>query len=280
MSINYPQYNLRHSGYLGYISRCSSNLCRKDASWTVRRGFKSGSCQKTVSFQSDNYPSYYLRHQNGRVRISRQSSSALYSYDASWVYHEVSCRTNFLYVGSRNNYCVRPRPQVSEPLKLNKCYRFESVNFKGQHMRHRNYQLWKDAGNGELYWKDSTFKVVPALNGKQHQVSFMSINYPQYNLRHSGYLGYISRCRSNLCRRDASWTVRRGFKSGSCQKTVSFESDNYPSYYLRHQNGRVRISRQSSSTLYRYDASWVYHEVSCSTNFLYVGSRNGNCLRG
>jgi len=69
------------------------------------------------------------------------------------------------------DYCVRP--QVSGPLKLHKCYRFESLNFKGQHMRHRNHQLWKDPGRGELYWKDSTFKVVPALNLNQRQVSFI-----------------------------------------------------------------------------------------------------------
>jgi len=173
------------------------------------------------------------------------------------------------------DYCIRP--SVSGPLKLHKCYRFESVNFKGEHMRHRGYQLWKDSGKGALYWKDSTFKVVPALNGIQHQVSFESLNYPHHYLRHSSYKGYISRCRSNLDKLDASWTVKSGFGNRSCAKTVSFQSANYRTYYLRHQNARVRISRRSFSTLYRLDASWVYHEVSCTRNFFYLGRRNGNC---
>lgn len=179
------------------------------------------------------------------------------------------------------DFCVRQHyitsPRQNGPLKLHKCYRFESVNFRGQHIRHRNYQLWKDPGKGELYWKDSTFVVVPALNGMRHQVSFKSLNYPNNYLRHWGYNGYIHRCSTNLCRNDASWTVKRGFMSISCGKTVSFQSANYPRYNLRHQNARVRISRQSFSTLYRLDASWIYHEVSCKRNFHYLGSRNGQC---
>jgi len=177
----------------------------------------------------------------------------------------------------RTMYRPRPSPRLSGPLKLHKCYRFESVNFRGQHIRHRNYQLWKDPGKGELYWKDSTFMVVPALNGMRHQVSFKSLNYPNNYLRHWGYNGYIHRCSTNLCRNDASWTVKRGFMSISCGKTVSFQSANYPRYNLRHQNARVRISRQSFSTLYRLDASWIYHEVSCKINFRYLGSRIGKC---
>jgi len=132
--------------------------------------------------------------------------------------------------------------------------------------------LWKDPGKGELYWKDSTFKVVSALNGMKHQVSLKSLNYPHYYLRHADYYGYIHRCSNdNGCKKDASWIVEHGFEeSRSCEKTVSFQSANKRSHYLRHQGDRVKISRHSNSELYREDASWVYHEVSCKTNFLYT----------
>jgi len=276
-SLNYPHNYVRHAGYKGYIHRCTSDLCRKDASWSVKTGFirESSYCEKTVSFQSDNYPKYYLRHQNSRVRISRSESHDLYRKDSSWVYHLVSCHQNFRYITptgtlqtpevyrKTRNRCIRGNP--SGLLKLHSCYRFEAVNFDNHFMRHSSYQLWKQPGRGSLYLKDSTFKVVPALNRKRDQISLQSLNYPQNYVRHSGYKGYIHRCTSNLCRNDASWTVKIGFipKSRHREQTVSFQSANYREHYLRHQNSRIRISRRQNQDLFRKDASWVFHKVSC-----------------
>jgi len=238
----------------------SASLARQimNKGWSPRG--KLGECQGDCDRDSDCLGNLRCFHRDFNQAVPGCYGYKIYGYD----------------------YCIRPRPQpglprYSGPLKLHKCYRFESVNFKGEHMRHRNYQLWKDSGRGALYWKDSTFKVVPALTGFEHQVSFESLNYPHHYLTHYGYKGYISRLRTDLDMRDASWTVQNGFVYRYCKKTVSFQSANYREYYLRHQNARVRISRRSYSTLYRLDASWVYHEVSCKRNFFYLGRRNGNC---
>jgi len=239
----------------------------RNISWSPRR--KLGECEGDCDTDRDCLGSLRCFQRTGNGPVPG-------CYGRAYTHYDFCVRTK--------SSPTRPRPSLRTrgPLKLHKCYRFESVNFRGQHIRHRNYQLWKDPGKGELYWKDSTFMVVPALNGMRHQVSFKSLNYPNNYLRHRGYNGYIHRCSTNLCRNDASWTVKCGLSSISwpsisCGKTVSFQSAIYPRYYLRHQNARVKISRRSFSTLYRLDASWIYHEVSCKRNFRYLGSRNGKC---
>jgi len=156
----------------------------------------------------------------------------------------------------------------SDPLELNKCYRFESVNYEGDYIRHKNFELWKESGIGDQHWRDSTFKVVTAINGDDHQVSLQSVNYPERYAQHAGYKGYINKCVDKKCNENASWIVRHGFVNSTyCEDTVSFESDNYPGYFLRHASHRVQISVYTDTESYRKDASWVYHKVSCSQDF-------------
>jgi len=55
-------------------------------------------------------------------------------------------------------------------------------------MRHRNFEIWNDRFDGsDLNKKDASFKVVAANNNKPGYVSFESVNYPGYFLRHSDY---------------------------------------------------------------------------------------------
>lgn len=155
---------------------------------------------------------------------------------------------------------------VSANLRLNRCYRLESVNYPGQYIRHRGYRLYKEGGYGWLYFKDSTFKVVRAINGNWRQRSLESVNYPGHYIRHSGYNGYISQCRSRLCRNDASWKFEKGLVRSRhwwWRSTLSLRSANYRGYFLRHQNARVKISPHIGTTLYRKDSSWIPRRVSC-----------------
>jgi len=151
---------------------------------------------------------------------------------------------------------------VSADLEKNKCYRFESVNYSGEYMRHRNFNLYKESGSGELYVNDSSFKVISAINGKSGLVSLESFNFPGYDIRHYHYYGKISECSStdDRCKDDGSWTVKNALAPGG---NVSFASYNKNGFYLRHQGGRVRIANQEDSILYKEDASWISHEVSC-----------------
>jgi len=158
----------------------------------------------------------------------------------------------------------------ADPLELNKCYRFESVNYAGEFIRHQKRELWRRHANGLSNWKDSTYKVVRAVNGNRKYISLEALNVPGEYVRHSGFKGYIAKCstKDELCRNDASWAVKYGFvKSAYCERTISFESFNYPGYHLRHFSHRVMISAFEDKDLYKKDASWVYREVSCRNVF-------------
>ena len=155
---------------------------------------------------------------------------------------------------------------VSADLNLYSCYRLESVNYRREYLRHRDSKLYKEKGRGKLYYKDSTFKVVMAINGDWRYRSLESVNYPGHYIRHRGSKGYISACPSHhiLCRNDASWKVQHGLARGrSGEGAVSLRSYNYAGYFLRHQTSRVKISRHVRTTLYIEDSSWIPHRVSC-----------------
>jgi len=144
---------------------------------------------------------------------------------------------------------------------LNHCYSFESQNYRGNYIRHRNFELWKDPfNNSDLYQKDSTFKMVPALNGVGGQVSFMSINYKGRYLRHAR-LGFIHSCgvSDNRCKRNASFKVIKGL---SGKYTVSLKSGR-GSFFFRHQGHRMKMHKYKAQQLYRDDASFIPHEVPC-----------------
>jgi len=148
---------------------------------------------------------------------------------------------------------------------LNHCYSFESLNFRGEYIRHRNFELWKDPfNNSELYRKDSTFKMVMAINYRMTgQVSFMPINYPGKYMGSSQGLGSIHECHifDRGCRDDASWEVREGFSS-IWRPTVSLESTYRPKF-LRHQGHRMKLQKYINQKLYRDDASFIPDEVPC-----------------
>jgi len=158
----------------------------------------------------------------------------------------------------------------ADPLELNKCYRFESVNYEGDFIKHQKQELWKKPGNGLSNWRDSTWRIVGAVNGNRKYISLEALQVPGYHMRHKSFKGYITKCAAKdvVCRNDASWAVKYGFiKSTYCEKTVSFESFNVPGYHLRHAGNRLMISAFADKDLYRKDASWVYREVSCKNGF-------------
>jgi len=158
----------------------------------------------------------------------------------------------------------------ADPLELNKCYRFESVNYEGDFIKHQEGELRKSPGSGLSNWKDSSWKVVPAVNGNRKYISLEALDVPGNHVRHLGFKGFITNCtaKDELCRNDSSWAVKYGFiKSAYCERTVSFESFNRPGYHLRHADHRVMISAFEDKDLYKKEASWVYREVSCKNDF-------------
>lgn len=99
----------------------------------------------------------YVRHRDGAVftEVVDGGSSALLKNDATW--------------------------RVVPGLADGSCYSFESRNYPGESLRHRDYRVYKESGSGDLFRADATFCPVRGANGA---VRLSAHNFPEQYLRH------------------------------------------------------------------------------------------------
>lgn len=99
-------------------------------------------------------------------------------------------------------------------------------------LRHTNFLLIASGSTkDDLYKKDSTFKIVKALNGKDGFISLESINFPGFFLRHAGFRFFLNmEDRSTLFGEDSSFKIVRGINKDP--KTISLVSSNYPDRFI------------------------------------------------
>ena len=133
---------------------------------------------------------------------------------------------------------------------------FESSNFQGQFIRHKNFEAWRDLDDkSDLFKKDSTFTVRAANDGKVGYISLESINFPNHFLRHQNFLLMLHKSdKSKLFNEDSSFRIVQA-RNGK-PKHVSLESSNFPNYFIRHSRGRIRIDQAVNDQLYNDDSSW------------------------
>lgn len=88
------------------------------------------------------------------------------------------------------------------------CVSFESVNYPGRFLRHRNFAVHLHRNDGTaLFGADATFCPVTGLTGQYS--SFRSYNYPSRYLRHRDFRLYLDAFdATDLTRRDATFAVR------------------------------------------------------------------------
>jgi hypothetical protein len=113
-------------------------------------------------------------------------------------------------------------------------------------MRHKNYEFWLDPNtdSSDLYLKDSSLTVRKGLDGSAGSISFESVNYPGYYLRHAGYTCQLNKPDgTDLFNEDASF-YQLFTPYGISVRLLSV---NYPDHMLTHDdNQRVRISKFDS----------------------------------
>ncbi len=114
---------------------------------------------QSVSFRvtTPGHTDRYVRHQNGAVftEVVTGGSSALLKNDATW--------------------------RVVPGLADSSCYSFESRNYPGEYLRHRDSRVYKEGGSGALFRADSTFCPVRGADGG---VRLSAYNFPEQYLRH------------------------------------------------------------------------------------------------
>lgn len=150
-----------------------------------------------------------------------------------------------------------PGGQSSIPALPTDATSFESVNYSGHFMRHRNSLGELTTVNSDLDRQDSTFVVRQGLSGAPNSVSFESVNYPGRFLRHQDFrLKLHTNDGANLFRQDATFVQRGAVCPGCAPGGMSFESVNAPGHFIRHANYELWIARNDGSDLFAKDATW------------------------
>ena len=133
---------------------------------------------------------------------------------------------------------------------------FESLNFPGHLMRHRNFLGELTPVSSALDRMDATFIVRAGLTNTPDAVSFESVNFPGHFLRHN-----FSRIKlhrndgSELFRQDATFMLRPNGSRGVFSQ-VRYESLNYPGHFIRHSNFELWLAQEDGSDLFKQDSTW------------------------
>lgn len=132
LSVNLSGHFIRHAYSLGEVTRLSTELDRKDASFKVVPGLASQHAP-CVSLESVNYPGEYLRHEHDRIKLSKSENRDLFKQDATF----------------------RLVPGLADANAVS----FESFNYPGKYVRHYESHLFIAVPDSDLAKKDATFRV-------------------------------------------------------------------------------------------------------------------------
>ncbi|MGW6273056.1 AbfB domain-containing protein [Streptomyces sp. NPDC055060] len=120
---------------------------------------------KALRVTTPGHTDRYLRHKDALAytEVVNSGSSDLLKNDATW--------------------------RIVPGLADSSCYSFESRNYPGEYLRHRDFRVHREAGDGSaLFRADATFCAVPGQGG----VRLMAQNYPGQYLRHYNAEVYLA----------------------------------------------------------------------------------------
>ncbi|UCR86207.1 AbfB domain-containing protein [Pseudomonas chlororaphis] len=141
-SFNFTELFIRHANFVGELTSVVSDLDKNDASFKIERGLGD---TKLVSFRSLNFNSYYLRHQNFEIKLHENVGERFGGHEPD---NQFLADATFIW-----------RPGNADSTASS----FESLNFPGRYIRHRNLHLYLESGDDDLFRKDSTFRIVPGF---------------------------------------------------------------------------------------------------------------------
>ncbi|MBE8476077.1 glycoside hydrolase family 43 protein [Streptomyces justiciae] len=121
--------------------------------------------------------------------------------------------------------------------------RLQSYNFQDRYVRHTGFDVRIDPNVSPA--EDAQFRVRTGLVGSG-TVSFESVNYPGYFLRHSGFVFQLAYNDGTAqFAADATFRQVAGLADTSWS---SFQSYNYPGRYIRHYAYQLRLDSVTTAT--------------------------------
>ncbi|MZI94519.1 family 43 glycosylhydrolase [Vibrio sp. CAIM 722] len=116
----------------------------------------------------------------------------------------------------------------------------EPLNYPDTVLSYRANGVWLESSPEPV--TSSEFHAVPGL-ADGSGVSFASVKFPGYYLRHRNFALYLEYDNgSDTFTEDATFYRRKGLADDS---DVSYESYNYPGYYIRHQYYQLKLDSES-----------------------------------
>ncbi|MER7755476.1 glycoside hydrolase family 43 protein [Kitasatospora sp. NPDC097643] len=121
--------------------------------------------------------------------------------------------------------------------------RLQSFNFQDRYVRHTNFDARIDPNVSPV--DDSRFRLRPGLAGSG-TVSFESVNFPGYFLRHSDYdFQLVHNDGSSQLAEDATFRQVAGLADPTWS---SFQSYNHPDHYIRHYAYELKLDPITTAT--------------------------------
>jgi len=240
-SYNYPKMYIRHSNFKGQLTPISSSLDRKDATFRMVPGLAdpvfdpTAGAPENVSFESWNYNDWYLVDEDGRLVLRRRPVCD----------HSFDCRATF-----RKQAGLTPESGVS----------FESYSHSDHFIRHRNFRLYVEEGDGELFREDATFREVrPWYDPEPHYISLQvdgSDDFMLYRESSGEYKVMADRLQSPLDRIAATFRKMPALDCPEDDRFFSLEAlipqqapgfwrlRSFAGYHVRHQFFHLKVSER------------------------------------
>jgi hypothetical protein len=185
------------------------------------------------------YTTRYLRHSAGAARTDVITTSGT--------------------TGDRQDATYWVRPGLSNA----SCYSFESRNFPGQYLRHRDLRVYREANTGGTYAADATYCARPGLSGGG--TSLESANLPGSYLRHRSEQVWVEPNTGGSFADDATWAVVSPlWRSGADlpvgpNRSFRVTTPGFDTRYLRHRDNLARtdVIGPGSAVTDRQDATFT-----------------------
>ncbi|MFI6866623.1 AbfB domain-containing protein [Nocardia sp. NPDC050406] len=135
-SFNFPEFFVRHQNFEGELMKLNTPGFVEDFAWEEEFAGTDAEGFTLVRFRSKNFPDRLLRHKDFRMVLEPDDRSSLFRKDSTF---------------------RRRRGLSGDPEAGWRSY--ESTNFPGHFIRHRNFHLFMDSKEPKLA-ADATFKRI------------------------------------------------------------------------------------------------------------------------
>ena len=207
-----------------------------------------------VSFASATSANQYLRHQNFQILQQTNDGGDIFRRGASFTQRAAlagNCGCN-----------------------SGTCSSYESVDWPGYFVRHRNFSFYIDRSDGsDLFKQDASFCAAPQADGSGASGKSASLQASNYT---TSYLTTVNGTARLVIPANAGDRQRATFRvvTGLAGSGVSFQASTDPNQYLRHQGLQIVQQTNDGGDVFKRGATFTPRGALAGS----CGCNGGTCL--